>query len=85
MSFWKKMLGVDPPPEPISTEATARDRTQAECHRDRFARAIVQARVALARGETTAARLAELERWHGYYDGLAKLEAAVAAPVEEAG
>ncbi len=84
MSFWSKLMGVAPPPiEPVG-EASARDRTQSEFHRDRFARAIVQCKEAVQRGEKQASRLAELQRFHDYYDGLAKLEAGLApAPVEE--
>ena len=77
MSFWSKMLGIEapPPPEPIGGEPTARDRTQAERHRDRFARAIVQCDEAVKHGEKPSSRLAELKQWHAYYDGLAQLEA----------
>lgn len=88
MSFWSKILGIEEPPSPVQIggEASQRDRTQAECHRDRFARAIVQAEAAVQRGETTSQRLAELKQWHAYYDGLASLEAgmpSVAAEPEE--
>jgi hypothetical protein len=38
------------------------------------------------RGEKTPERLAELQRFHDYYAGLAQLEAGLApAPVEEGG
>jgi hypothetical protein len=88
MSIWSKLLGLDPPPAaeiPIG-EASGRDRTQAEFHRDRFARAIVQCQEAVQRGEKTPERMAELQRYHAYYAGLAKLEAGLApAPVEEGG
>jgi hypothetical protein len=85
MGFWTKLLGAEPPPAaaPISAEPTARERTHAEIHRDRFARAIEQAEKALKHGETTAERLAELKKWHGYYAGLAQLEATVAPASEE--
>lgn len=79
MSFWSKMLGMNETPvEPVFDvgEATARDRTQAEFHRDRFARAIAQC----DKGEV---RLAELKRWHEYYAGLAAAEAAM--PTAEEG
>jgi hypothetical protein len=78
MSFWSKMLGIEQPPPPaieVGGEASQRDRTQAECHRDRFARAIVQCEDAVKRGEKPSSRLAELQQWHAYYDGLAQLEA----------
>lgn len=87
MSIWSKLLGLDPPPVEIPIgEASPRDRTQAEFHRDRFARAIEQTREAVRNGEKQASRLAELQRYHDYYDGLAKLEAGLpSAAAEEEG
>jgi hypothetical protein len=84
MGFWKNIFGADPPPTTFDPgEPTQRDRTQAECHRDRFARALLQAKAAAARGEKTPERVAELQREHDYWDGLARLEAARAAPAIE--
>ena len=91
MSFWSKLMGIEqPPPLRLSPEiigageASARDRTQAECHRDRFARAIAQCSEAVERGEKPPTRLAELTQWHEYYTGLAALEATLPTlPVEE--
>lgn len=82
MSIWKKLFGAEPPPDIAMPEATARERSQAEFHRDRFARAITQCRAAVARGEKPDARLAELQRWYDYYAGLASAEAALAAASE---
>jgi hypothetical protein len=89
MSFWSKMLGIEapppPPPAPVGVEASSRDRTQAECHRDRFARAILQCEDAVKRGEKPSSRLAELKQWHAYYDGLATLEAGLPTGAIEEG
>ncbi len=79
MGFWKDYLGIAPPSPPPTipiAEATLRERTHSEKHRDRFARAFTQTEVALKNGETTAERLAELKRWYEYYSGLAAAEAA---------
>jgi hypothetical protein len=85
MGFWTKLLGAEPPPAAAATagDPTVRERTNAEIHRDRFARAIKQAEKALKHGETTAERLSELKKWHGYYAGLAELEASVAPAAEK--
>lgn len=84
MSFWNRLLGKDPPPADMPMgEASARDKTQAECHRDRFARALVQAKAAVVRGEKSPERLVELQRWHDYYAGLAVLEAGLHPAPEE--
>lgn len=82
MGFLQDFLGIAPPPapapEPVALAPGGPKRGTAAWHRDRFANAIPQYRVALERGETTAARIAELERWHGIY-------AAYAAADEAAG
>jgi hypothetical protein len=85
MGFWTKLLGAEPSPAAasIAAEPTARERTHAEIHRDRFARAIEQAEKALKHGETCPERIAELKRWHDYYAGLAQLEAVIAPAAEE--
>lgn len=86
MGFWSKLLGAEPAVLPVlpEGEATARERSQAEFHRDRFARAITQCRAAVALGEKPQGRLSELEQWHRYYAGLADAEAALPVREEEA-
>ena len=87
MSIWSKLFGVQlPPAADMPGEASARDKTQAEAHRDRFARALVQAKIAVARAEKDPSRIDELQRWHDYYAGLVQLEAGLnPASEEEAG
>lgn len=92
MSLLKKLFGQEPPPVAApAAEPTEQQKSKAEFHRDRFARAIPECRAAVARGEKTPERLAELERWHRYYSALAEAEAAMpgsnapgdATPAEE--
>jgi hypothetical protein len=89
MGFWSDLLGVAPssPAQPAATGeaaaapielAASRPRRGTDAwHRDRFANALPQYRVMLERGETTAERIAKLERWHAYYAARAAAEEAM--------
>ncbi len=86
MGFWNNLLGTQapPPPDPVPAAApdpappsgapTVQQRRDAVDHVKRFELAAAQCRVAIANGESSPGRLAELERWRDYYAALAALE-----------